>query len=162
MLSLRHCLWAQNQGHHTIYGLGWRGIEKGSSRWSTFKGRDRAFVFQTLELFQNFKGNIGTEHMGTFPSSYKIPPWTELYMYISNTYVRAVASDGKRERRRGVGGGLCQNKMTSVILGEILCVCVILCRVVSCVCVCVYTPKNTSCKVPRILFGLSPWKLNFQ
>ena len=49
--SLRHYLRAQSQGHHIIDRLGERGVERGSARRSSLKGRERATVSQT---------NIGT------------------------------------------------------------------------------------------------------
>ena len=45
--SLRHLLRARSQGHHTIDHLEERGVERGSSRQSSFKGRERAIVNQT-------------------------------------------------------------------------------------------------------------------
>ena len=49
--SLRHYLRAQSYGHHTIDRLEKRGVERGSARRSSLKGRERAIVNQT---------NIGT------------------------------------------------------------------------------------------------------
>ena len=49
--SLRHYLRAQSQGHHAIDRLEERGVERGSARRSSLKGRERAIVNQT---------NIGT------------------------------------------------------------------------------------------------------
>ena len=46
-----HYLRAQSQGHHTVDRLEERGVERGSARRSSLKGRERAFVNQT---------NIGT------------------------------------------------------------------------------------------------------
>ena len=54
--SLRHYLRAQSQGHHTIDRLEERGVERGSARRSSLKGRERAIVNQT---------NIGTVSMAT-------------------------------------------------------------------------------------------------
>ena len=51
LMSLRHYLRAQSQGHHTIDRLEERGVEKGIARRSSLKGRERAIVNQT---------NIGT------------------------------------------------------------------------------------------------------
>ena len=45
--SLRHYLRAQSQGHHTIDRLEERGVERGSARRSSFKGRERVIVNQT-------------------------------------------------------------------------------------------------------------------
>ena len=45
--NFRHYLQAQSQGHHTIDGLEERGVEKGSARQSSLKGRERAIVSQT-------------------------------------------------------------------------------------------------------------------
>ena len=49
--SLRHNLRAQSQGHQAIDRLEERGVERGSARRSSLKGRERAIVSQT---------NIGT------------------------------------------------------------------------------------------------------
>ena len=48
---LRHYMQAQSQGHHTIDRQEERGVERGSARRSSLKGRERAIVNQT---------NIGT------------------------------------------------------------------------------------------------------
>ena len=53
--SLRHYLRAQSQGRHTIDRLEERGVERGSARRSSLKGRERAIVNQT----NRFKGNAG-------------------------------------------------------------------------------------------------------
>ena len=45
--SLRHYLRAQNQGRHTIDRLEERGVERGSARRSSLKGRESAVVYQT-------------------------------------------------------------------------------------------------------------------
>ena len=45
--SLRHFLRAQSQGHHTTDRLAERGVERGSARRSSLKGRRRAIVSQT-------------------------------------------------------------------------------------------------------------------
>ena len=45
--SLRHYLRVQSQGHHTIDRLEERGVERGSARRSSLKGRERAIVSQT-------------------------------------------------------------------------------------------------------------------
>ena len=45
--SLRHYLQAQSQGHHSIDRLEERGVEVGSARRSSLKGRERAIVNQT-------------------------------------------------------------------------------------------------------------------
>ena len=51
--SLSHYLRAQSQGHHTIDRLEERGVERGSARRPSLKGRERAIVNQrTLEPFQ--------------------------------------------------------------------------------------------------------------
>ena len=49
--SLRHYLRPQIQGHHTIDRLEERGVERGSARRSSLKGREVAIVNQT---------NVGT------------------------------------------------------------------------------------------------------
>ena len=45
--SLRHCLRAQSKGHHTIDRLEERGVERGSPRRSSLKGREGAIVNHT-------------------------------------------------------------------------------------------------------------------
>ena len=45
--SLCHYLRAQSQGHHTTDRLEERGVESGSARRSSLKGRERAIVSQT-------------------------------------------------------------------------------------------------------------------
>ena len=54
--SLRPYLPAQSQGHHTTDRLEERGVQKGSARRSSLKGRERAIVSQT---------NIGTVSKAT-------------------------------------------------------------------------------------------------
>ena len=54
--SLRRQLQAQSQGHHTIDCLEKSGVERGSARRSSLKGRERAIVNQT---------NIGTVSKAT-------------------------------------------------------------------------------------------------
>ena len=54
--SLRRSLRAQSQGHHTIDRLEERGVERGSARRYSLKGRERAIVSQT---------NIGTVSKAT-------------------------------------------------------------------------------------------------
>ena len=56
--SLRHYMRAQNQGHHTIDRLEERGVESGSARRSSSKGRDGTIVIQNEQL-NLFKGNNG-------------------------------------------------------------------------------------------------------
>ena len=45
--NLRHYLRAQSQGHHTMDRLEERGVERGSARRSSLKGREMAIVSQT-------------------------------------------------------------------------------------------------------------------
>ena len=45
--SLRHYLQEQSQGHHTTDHLEESGVERGSARRSSLKGRERAIVNQT-------------------------------------------------------------------------------------------------------------------
>ena len=49
--NLRHYLRAQSQGHHTIDRLEETGVERGSARRTSLKGRARAIVNQ-MKLFQ--------------------------------------------------------------------------------------------------------------
>ena len=55
--SLRHYLWAQSQGHHTIDHLEEKGEERGSARQSSLKGREDHR--QSDEHCDCFKGNVG-------------------------------------------------------------------------------------------------------
>ena len=54
--SLRHYQRAQSERHHTIDRLEERGVERGSARRSSLKGRERAIISQT---------NIGTVSKAT-------------------------------------------------------------------------------------------------
>ena len=54
--TLRHDPRAQSQGHHTVGRLEERGVDRGSSRRPSLKGRERAIVNQT---------NIGTVSKAT-------------------------------------------------------------------------------------------------
>ena len=56
--SLRHHLWAQSQGHHTIDRLEERGVERGSARRSSLKGT-REGHRQPDEHWNCFKSNVG-------------------------------------------------------------------------------------------------------
>ena len=72
--SLRHYLRAQNQGHHTIDRLEQRGVERGSARRSSLKGRERAIVNQTnIRTVSNATlGKLlrdGVERIWVFPSA---------------------------------------------------------------------------------------------
>ena len=55
--SLRRYLRAQSQGHHTIDRLEVRGVERGSARRCSLKGRDGQR--QSDEHWNRFKGNVG-------------------------------------------------------------------------------------------------------
>ena len=57
--SLRHFLRAQSQGHHTTDRLAERGVERGSARRSSLKGRRRAIVSQT-SIESVSKATLGT------------------------------------------------------------------------------------------------------
>ena len=72
--SLRHYLRAQSQVHHTIGRLEERGVERGSARRSSLKGRERAIVNQTnIETVS--KATLrkllrdGVERIWAFPSA---------------------------------------------------------------------------------------------
>ena len=54
--SLRHYMRGQSQGHHTIDRLKERGVERGSARRFSFKGRHRR---QSDEHWNRFKGSVG-------------------------------------------------------------------------------------------------------
>ena len=56
LTSLRHYLWTQSQGYNTIDRLEETGVERGSARRSSLKGRERAIASQT---------NIGTVSKAT-------------------------------------------------------------------------------------------------
>ena len=55
--SSRHYLQAQSQGHHTVDRVEERGVERGSTRRSSLKGREK--VIQSDEHWNCFKGNAG-------------------------------------------------------------------------------------------------------
>ena len=74
--SLRRYLQAQSQGHYNIDRLEERGVEKGSARRSSLKGRERVIKGRDehwLELFQRQqKGNFreaGRSAYGLFVNS---------------------------------------------------------------------------------------------
>ena len=88
--SLRHYLRAQSQGHHTIDRLEERGVEKGSARRSSLKGRERAIVSQT---------NIGTVSKATLGKllrdgvahRYHLElNWTELNWAVPNSQIKTL------------------------------------------------------------------------
>ena len=73
--SLRHYLWAQSQGHHTIDHLEERGMERGSAQWSSPKVRERAIFSQTNvgTVSKATLGKLmrdGVEHIWAFLSAY--------------------------------------------------------------------------------------------
>ena len=80
--SLRHYLRAQSQGQHTIDRLE-RGVERGSARRSSFKGRERAIVNQTnirtvsKAALGKLTGKRGGAHMGFSERIGTILNWTE-------------------------------------------------------------------------------------
>ena len=59
--SLRHYLRAQNQGHRTTDCLEEKGVERGSTRRSSLKGRERGwpFLVSQVSVRHRFKGNVG-------------------------------------------------------------------------------------------------------
>ena len=65
---------AQSQGHHTIDRLEARGVERGSARRSSLKGREKANVSQT-NIGAVSKATLekrlrdGVEHIWAFPSA---------------------------------------------------------------------------------------------
>ena len=65
--SLRYYLRAQSQGHRTIDRLEERGMERGSVRRSSLKGRERTVVNQT---------NIGTVSKATLGKLLRETGWT--------------------------------------------------------------------------------------
>ena len=73
--SLRHHLRATNQGHHTTDRLEERGVERGSARRSSLKGRERA-VFNQTNTGTVSKATLGkllrdgVERIWVFPSAY--------------------------------------------------------------------------------------------
>ena len=74
-----------SQGHHTIDLLEERGVERGSARRPSFKGRERAIVNQ-MNIGTVSKATLGkllidgVERIWAFPSA-EMPSWTELNMY---------------------------------------------------------------------------------
>ena len=73
--SLRQYLRAQSQGHHSIERLEERGVERGSARRSSLKGRERAIANQTniATVLKATLGKLlrdGVERIWAFPSAY--------------------------------------------------------------------------------------------
>ena len=80
--SFRHYLQAQSQGYQIIDHLEEKGVERGSTRWSSFKGRERAIISQKNigTVSKETLGKLlrdGVECLWTSLSA-QIPPWTEL------------------------------------------------------------------------------------
>ena len=72
--SLKHYMRVQRQGHHTIDRLEQRGVERGSVRRSSLKGRERAIVSQTnigtvSKAMLGKRLRDGVERIWTFPSA---------------------------------------------------------------------------------------------
>ena len=72
--SFRHYLRAQSQGHHTIDRLEERGVDRGSARRSSLKGRERAVINQTSTrtVSKGMLGRLlrdGMERRWAFPSA---------------------------------------------------------------------------------------------
>ena len=88
--SLRHYQRAQSQGHHTIDRLEKRGVERGSARRSSLKGREKVIVNQTNTETVS-KGTLGkrlrdgVERIWAFRSA-QIPSSTELNYYYYYNY----------------------------------------------------------------------------
>ena len=80
--SLRHCLWSQSQGHHTIDRLEERGIERGNTQWSSLQGGERV-VNNRTNMGAVSKATVrkllrdGVGHMWAFPSTW-VPSLTDL------------------------------------------------------------------------------------
>ena len=80
--SLRHYLRAQSQRRPTIDHQEKRGVERGSTRRSSFRGWERAIVSQT-NIGTVSKATLGkllrdwVERIWAFPSAY-IPSWANL------------------------------------------------------------------------------------
>ena len=72
--TCRHYQRAQSQGHHTIDCLEERGVERGSARRSSLKGRERAIINPTNigTVSKATLGKLprdGVERIWTFPSA---------------------------------------------------------------------------------------------
>ena len=71
--SLRHYLWAQSQGHHTIDRLEESDVERGSASRVSLKGRERAIVSSNIGTISKATvGKLlrdGVERMWAFPSA---------------------------------------------------------------------------------------------
>ena len=86
--NLRRNLRAQSQAHHTIDRLEEGGVDRGSARRSSLKGRERAIVNQTNTGTVS-KATLGkplrdgVERIWPFPSA-QIPPCTELTSSFNN------------------------------------------------------------------------------
>ena len=83
--SLRHYLRAQSQGHHTIDCLEEWGMERGSARQSSFKGREMAIVNQmntgtvSKAVFGKLRERDGA-HMGFSEHIDTVLNWTVLLL----------------------------------------------------------------------------------
>jgi len=94
--SLRHYLQTQSQDHHTIDRLEERGVERGSARRSSLKGRERAIVNQTKI---GLLGKLLRDGIWDFPSA-QIPSWTELNQDHNVCCPRYLTVGWQRGRRR--------------------------------------------------------------
>ena len=95
--SLRHYLRAQSQGHDPIDRLEERGVERGSARRSSLKGRERAIVDKTNigTVSQATLGKLTSErrggaHMGISERINATLNWTELNQTEPNSDVLLV------------------------------------------------------------------------
>ena len=77
--SLRHYLRAQSYGHHTIDRLEKRGVERGSARRSSLKGRERVVIVNQTNIGTVSKATLGKTserrggaHMGFYARRDKI------------------------------------------------------------------------------------------
>ena len=93
--SLRHYLWAQSQGHHTIDRLEEKGMERGSARQSSLKGWERTIISQMNigTVSKAMLGKLlrdGMEHiiMGFSERIDIILNWTELILPSHRNYVK--------------------------------------------------------------------------
>ena len=81
-IHLRRYLRAQSQGHHVIDRLEERGVERGSARRSSFKGRERAGIDNRTNIGTGDIGTIserrGGAHMGFSECIDITLNWTEL------------------------------------------------------------------------------------
>ena len=135
--SLRHYLWVQSQGHHTIDHLEERDVERGSARRSSLKGWKRAIVNQ-MNIGTVSKATLGkllrdwVEHLDTILNCV---PMQVCLFWLMCLHVSVCMSVSLSV---GWSVCLCMSVLAHVSACICLCICWTVCRSVSvCLSVCV-------------------------